>query len=75
MDANTGNSSAKDVETLTYESIKAQLLSHSRPLLPPSPSSPSRDLGHAISSLSVHSSLKSALHILNSDLPSAHLFF
>ena len=72
MDANTGNSSAKDVETLTYESIKAQLLSHSRPLLPPSPSSPSQILRHTISSLSIHPSLESALHIPNSDLPSAH---
>jgi hypothetical protein len=72
MDANTGNSSAKDVETLTYESIKAQLLSHSRPLLPPSPSSPSQILRHTISSLSIHPSLESALHIPNCDLPSAH---
>ncbi|KAL8696457.1 MAG: hypothetical protein Q9201_007645, partial [Fulgogasparrea decipioides] len=41
------------------------------PLLPPAkPNSP--DLAAAISSLSVHPTLETALHILNADLPSAH---
>jgi hypothetical protein len=72
MDADEGLSSAQYNETLTYELIKVKLFLHPGPLPPPSPSSPSQALCHAISCLSAHHSLESALHILNRDLPSTH---
>lgn len=59
-------------ETLSYASLKHQLLSKPGPVLPPPPSSPSQIVSHAISSLLLHPSLEAALHILNDDLPSAH---
>jgi hypothetical protein len=60
------------LQTLSYSSLKTQLLSKPGPILPPSPSSPSPSLSHAIASLLLHPSLETAFHILNNDLPSAH---
>ncbi|TVY59015.1 hypothetical protein LSUE1_G010145, partial [Lachnellula suecica] len=56
----------------SYHTLKGQLLLKPAPVLPPAPSAPSKDIAHAISSLSIHPSLEVALHILNDDLPSAH---
>jgi hypothetical protein len=67
-DSITSSTSAQ----LRYEDFKKQLLSGTGQVLPPAPSSPSQELAHAISSLSLHPVLETALHLLNNDLPSAH---
>lgn len=58
----------------SFDSIHTFLTTrHPYPVLPaasPNPHHPS--LAHAISSLSLHPTLESVLHLLNNDLPSAH---
>lgn len=58
--------------SISYHDLKEHLFLKPGPVLPPAPSAPSKDLSHAISSLSLHPSLEAALHLLNDDLPSAH---
>jgi hypothetical protein len=57
---------------LSYPVLKQRLLSKPGRVLPPPPSAPSQSLTHAISSLSFHPSVETALHLLNDDLVSAH---
>ncbi|QSZ33734.1 hypothetical protein DSL72_005305 [Monilinia vaccinii-corymbosi] len=55
----------------TFKLLHTQLLKIPAPLLPPaSPHDPT--LTSEIASLQLHSTLETALHILNLDLPSAH---
>ncbi|KAI4246445.1 MAG: hypothetical protein LQ352_006388, partial [Teloschistes flavicans] len=55
----------------TFTSLHTHLLTYSPPLLPPGKPH-SRVLTSSISALSLHPTLETALHILNTDLPSAH---
>jgi len=57
---------------LSYPVLKQRLLSKPGRVLPPPPSAPSQSLTHAISSLFLHPSVETALHLLNDDLVSAH---
>lgn len=55
-----------------FESLYIDLASkYPAPVLPP-PKPHSQDVSHAISSLLVHPTLETILHLLNGDLPSAH---
>lgn len=57
--------------TPSFDAIYSALQTHASPLLPPQIPL-SRSTSHAISSLLVHPTLETALHILNHDLESAH---
>jgi len=63
-----------NTELTSFDTLYAHLGSkYGFPVLPsPSPRPHDKTLTDAISSLSVHPTLESLLHILNSDLPSAH---
>ena len=67
-------SEQKSKDPSTFESIYTHLTtSYSFPVLPSaSPSPHDKNLTDSISSLSLHPTLESILHLLNSDLPSAH---
>lgn len=71
-DPTKSNTEQGSIKEYSYPALKRQLLSKPGPVLPPSPSAPSQTLTHAISSLLIHPSLESALHLLNDDLVSAH---
>lgn len=67
-------SDAKGTELTTFDAIFTHLVTkHGYPVLAAaSPYPYEKSLSHVIASLSVHPTLESILHLLNSDLPSAH---
>ena len=64
-------SSLVNADEIDFDAILSALLKLPPPLLPPGKASEPK-LTDQISSLYVHPCLEAALHILNSDLPSAH---